>query len=74
MKLDDWMAKRRVSDELLANELGVSRATVSRLRRGLQVPSMRLAARIAEFTKGRVTANDFMPPLDAPEKTPQAAE
>lgn len=60
MRLAAWMAKRRISDELLASELGVSRATVSRLRRGLQVPSMALAARISEFTKRRVTANDFL--------------
>ena len=74
MKLDEWMAKRRISDELLATELGVSRATVSRLRRGLQVPSLGLAARIAAITKRRVTANDFLPEAQRRHEARQPAE
>lgn len=52
--------RQPVSDEGLAAELAVSRATVSRLRRGKMVPSFDLAARIYEVTGRKVTPTDFL--------------
>jgi len=63
MRLSEWMEKGRrapVSDDEMAAELGVSRATVSRLRRGKMVPSFALAGRIYEVTGRKVTPTDFI--------------
>jgi DNA-binding XRE family transcriptional regulator len=53
------MARTGISDEMLAETVGTSRATISRLRRGKLVPSLRLAREISEATGGYVTADDF---------------
>lgn len=63
MTLDEFMATGRrepISDEAFAMEIGVSRATVSRLRRGKMAPSFDLAARIYEATGRKVSPNDFL--------------
>lgn len=69
------MDRYRVSDEELARAAGCSRMTISRLRRGKAVPSFGLAAKIADFTKGKVKANDFLPETKeaAGSETPAAA-
>lgn len=60
MRLSEFMAANAVSDEDLAAKAGCSRVTISRIRRGVAEPSLRLAARIKEITKGAVTPNDFL--------------
>ena len=62
MKLSDYLDATKLSDAEFAVRIGVSRSTVSRLRRGEttnQLPSKTTIAAIARETKGAVTANDF---------------
>jgi transcriptional regulator with XRE-family HTH domain len=49
------------NDGNMAKRLGVSRATVSRLRRSKQSPRWDLISKIRDETRGQVTADDFMP-------------
>ena len=60
MKLDEWMFKNDVSDEALAELIGRHRASVSRIRRGVLVPSAATMTRIATATEGQVTPNDLV--------------
>ena len=59
MKLHEWMEWRGVRDAVLAERLDVSRATVSRVRRGKMQPSLDLARRIYAETAGQVEPNDL---------------
>ena len=54
LTLDAWMQARGVSDDELARVAECSPATISRLRRGRQTASERLAARIEAITGGQV--------------------
>lgn len=45
---------RQISANKLAKVLGVHPATLSRIERGLQVPSEQLAARIFEYFDGEI--------------------
>ena len=60
MKLQDWMDLRKVGDEQLAARVNVSRASISRVRRGKMNPSMELARRIYAETGGQVEPNDLI--------------
>ncbi len=60
MRLADYMEKHGLSDDDLAGPFKVTRATVSRLRRGKMVPSFDLVVRIHEATGKKVTPNDFL--------------
>lgn len=69
-RLRQWRTDAGLSTRAFAERVGSTSATISRLETGAQTPSMALASRIAEFTKGAVTANDFMAtptPADAAE-------
>ena len=59
MHIATYMTLRKISDAELAEKAGVNRVTISRVRRGVCAPSLRLAVRIAEITEGAVTPNDF---------------
>lgn len=59
MRLSDYLAKRKLSDEEFAAQIGVNRSTVSRLRRTNQKPSGETLEAIVRATRGKVTANDF---------------
>lgn len=61
-KLNAYIEATGISGVELANRLGTSEATVSRLRKGLQKPSLALLERLAWATKGLVTPNDFIAP------------
>ena len=54
------MEWRRVSDEELAERVGVSRVSISRLRRDKMVPSFDLARRIYVESDGYVQPNDLV--------------
>jgi transcriptional regulator with XRE-family HTH domain len=45
----------------VAERSKTTRATLSRIENGLQIPSLDLVKRIIEATHGAVTANDFLP-------------
>ena len=59
MHIASYMTLTNMRDDDLAEKVGVSRVTISRVRRGICSPSLRLAARIADATQGAVTPNDF---------------
>ena len=60
MKLADWMEWRGISDEELAARVGVSRPTISRLRRDKLLPSFGVAKRIYVATQGEVGPSDLI--------------
>lgn len=54
-----WRKTKKLSQEELAEKLGVTRWMINRIETGNRRPSWQLAAKISEFTSGKVTANDF---------------
>jgi transcriptional regulator with XRE-family HTH domain len=67
MSLADWMTANGLDDETLAEKANVTRATISRLRRGKQKPGDQLAATLFSLTGGQVTPNDFYDLPELPE-------
>ncbi len=61
-KLSEWMTANEIDDAVMADRLGVSRVSISRIRRGLQRPSPRLAADLARETG--IPAWDFIKPQE----------
>ena len=59
MHLADYMEANGLSDQDVAEAIGVDRSTVSRLRRGETSPSKKTRIAIREMTNGAVTADDF---------------
>jgi len=66
MTLGEYMDKFGLIDREIADEIGVARATVTRIRNGVQVPSFETMVRIYDATAGEVTPNDFILPDRAP--------
>ena len=62
MHLSDYMAEKKLSDEVVAAAIGRSRVSVSRYRRRLMRPDWDAVERINYFTAGAVTANDWLAP------------
>jgi len=58
----------------LGKSLGVTKGFLSRIESYRQVPSMHLAAKIAEVTNGAVTPNDFVAQANASTPTFQRAD
>lgn len=63
MKLSDYMAGKELDDQALADELGVDRSTIFRVRKGTHKPSPALMAQIAKLTEGAVLPNDYFDDL-----------
>jgi transcriptional regulator with XRE-family HTH domain len=59
MHLSDYMVKHKLGDEAIAEKIGRSRATVSRIRRRMVRPDWETIERLSALTKGQVTADDF---------------
>ena len=59
MNLHDWRKREGLTLEQVAEKIGCSGATVSRLERHLQTPSLALANKLRLLTEGQVTPNDF---------------
>lgn len=60
-KLDDYLRSNDLTNAAFAQKLGVSEATVSRVRNGKQTPSWDLIIGISTATDGAITPNDFLP-------------
>lgn len=60
MHLSDYMANNRLRDEQVAEAIGCSRATVSRIRRRKVRPDWATIEKIKNFSDGLVTADDFV--------------
>lgn len=50
MNLDQWMEHEKKSDAWLAEQVGVSRPFISRIRRNKRSPSLKVAAQLARVT------------------------
>lgn len=59
MHLSTFMQSRNLTDEQVAEAIGVSRVTVSRIRRRKVRPDWPTIQLLRVFTKGDVTADDF---------------
>jgi transcriptional regulator with XRE-family HTH domain len=62
MQLSEWRKQKGVTLKAVADEIGSTAATLSRIERGVHRPSGRTIRAIQEFTKGAVQPNDFYPP------------
>jgi len=62
--LSKFMEDRQLSDELVSEAIGVSRVTISRIRRGKVRPDWSTIGKLKEFSEGEITADDF---VDLPE-------
>ena len=60
MKLSDYAQATGTTATELAERLGVSVSTITRLIRDERRPSLDLAERIARHTNGQVQPSDFM--------------
>ena len=60
MTLDQYMSEQGLSDAEVAALVECDRSRINRLRRGKELPSLRLAVRIQNMTKGTVMPADFV--------------
>lgn len=60
MKLETYMQKRNLSDEMFADLVGVDRSTVVKWRNGSRRPNVAAIAAIELRTNGKVRARDFL--------------
>lgn len=67
MTLDDYLAQTGTLETDFARAIGLSQSQVNRLRNGESWPSKGVLERIRAATDGRVTPNDFLPPVPARE-------
>ncbi len=59
MHLSTFMQSKNLTDEQVAEAIGVKRETISRIRRRKMRPGWTVIQRLRVFTKGDVTADDF---------------
>jgi transcriptional regulator with XRE-family HTH domain len=59
MHLSTFMQSKNLTDDQVAEAIGKTRATVSRIRRRKVRPDWETIQRLRVFTKGDVTADDF---------------
>jgi DNA-binding XRE family transcriptional regulator len=60
MHLDKFMAKSGHSDEQVAQEIGVTRETISRIRRRKYRPDWPTIQALKRWSGGEITADDFL--------------
>lgn len=61
MKLSKYLTDNDITDAAFAARVGLSQSHVSRLKRGVSMPSWDAVAAIEKATKGAVKADDFTP-------------
>lgn len=59
MTLDEYLKAHSITASTLAERIGKSSASVTRIRQGKQSLSLELAARIVAATGGKVTLEDL---------------
>lgn len=59
MNLEQWRKIQGLTNNRLADMVGVNKSTISRLRRGVTKPSPDTAKAIVELTDGAVTLGDL---------------
>lgn len=60
MSLSEYLKKEGLTQAEFALKTGLSRNAINRYAQGTRFPSKKVLLIITEFTKGKVTANDFM--------------
>ena len=60
MHLAEYMTLHKLKDQPVADRIGVTRVTVSRIRRRKVRPKWDTIKEIQNFTDGAVTADDFI--------------
>ena len=70
--LRKWRRTRELTIETMAERLGISVGSLSRIERDEQWPDRKFFEAVVELTNGEVTANDFVaqPAPSAEEATP----
>lgn len=65
MTLEQYLKANRITDAAFGATAGLSQAQVSRIKRGVSMPSWDAIGKIMKATGGDVTANDFAPSSEA---------
>ncbi len=65
MTLDEFIIAHAMSEQTVAAALGVSQSSVNRYRNKSRIPRESVLLKIARFTHGAVTPNDFFQLEDA---------
>ena len=60
MHLDEYMQRRALKDEQVAQAIGRSRATVSRIRRRKSRPDWGTLEALREYSGNEISADDFV--------------
>ena len=60
MTLKEWLNKTNNTQMAVANKLDISTAQLNKFVHGSQVPTLFMAHKIYELTKGRVTYKDWI--------------
>jgi transcriptional regulator with XRE-family HTH domain len=74
MKLKTYMESNGIDAEAAAADIGVAVGSLYRYMDGTRFPRRETLARIAEFTHGAVTANDFVGVQSDPSDPPSPLE
>ena len=61
MSLQDWLQKRKMSDQAFGEIVGLSQGYINRVRRGIVNPSITTAIAIRNATNYEVTVDDLLP-------------
>lgn len=62
MDLDEYLFRKKISQTDFASELEISRNHLGEILRGRRSPSVKLAKKIEQSTKGEVTKEEAMFP------------
>jgi transcriptional regulator with XRE-family HTH domain len=60
MRLSEWMNRQGLSDDQVAEKVGSTRVAVGYWRTGQRFPEPKRLHAFEVFTKGEVTASDFL--------------
>jgi transcriptional regulator with XRE-family HTH domain len=63
-----YRERHQLSQDELAAASQTTKATISRIERGVRLPSWEMLKRIVAATGGELSANDFQPPPDGDEQ------
>lgn len=61
--LDAFMTVKQMTDRELAKLVGRERSTITKIRRGQATPSLEVALKIAEISKGEVPPTSYAKPI-----------
>lgn len=59
MTLHEWLRRQGQTDAWLAEQVGLHRATITKIRNGRRRPSVLVAAKIQRISRNAVTAADY---------------